>query len=224
MSEHIQWSYSGLKTFQTCPKQFYHKYVAKDVKDPPGEAAAYGTAVHKSFEDYLRDGTPFPQEHAKFFPQAAAVKGWKGDFYVEHKMALYPDLTPCDFFDADYFVRGVVDLAVVRGRSANVLDWKTGKSAKYADLKQLELMSLLLFKHFPEVEKTQCGLVFLVPDKIVRAKYTRDREKEAWKNWMYEIHKIQIAKDKNMWQPNPNNLCRQYCPVLKCTFNGRNLA
>jgi len=221
MASYVQWAYSGLKTFQTCPKQYYHKYVAKDVLDPPGEAAAYGTAVHKSFEDYLRHGTPFPPEHQKFFPHALAVEGWRGVRHVERKMALTPDFKPCDFFDPDYFVRGVVDLAVVNGRIAHVLDWKTGKSAKYADLKQLELMSLLLFKHEPELEKTKCGLVFLVPDKLVRAEYSRAQEKAAWQNWLYEVSKIQVAKDKGHWGPQPNNLCRKYCPVLQCTHNGR---
>jgi hypothetical protein len=216
----VQWAYSGIKCFQTCAKMYYHKYVAKDVKDPPGPEAAFGTAVHKSFEEYLREGTPFPAEHVRFLKYAEPVKQWKGDFYVEHKMALYPDFTPCDFFDRDYFVRGVVDLAVVNGRTANVLDWKTGKSAKYADLKQLELMSLLLFKHFPELEKTRCGLVFVVPDKLVKAEYTRDREKEAWQNWLFEVAKVQNCHSTGKWLPNPNNLCRRHCPVKKCQFNG----
>lgn len=221
MASYVQWAYSGLKTFQTCQKMYYHKYVAKDVQDPPGPAAAYGTAVHKSFEVFLKYGLPFPQEHLQFFAHAEAVRPWKGKFYVEHKMALKPDFTPCDFFDPDYFVRGVVDFAVVNGSAARVLDWKTGKSAKYADLKQLELMSLLLFKHFPEVETTKAGLVFLVPDKVITAKYERKNEKAAWANWLFEVSKIESAKKTGNWNPNPNSLCKQYCPVFQCQFNGR---
>lgn len=224
MKPPVQWAYSSMKTFQTCGRMYHHKYVLKDVSDPPGPEAQYGTAVHKAFEEYLRHGTPFPPEYAKFFPQAAAVKGWSGEFYVERKMALDADLNPCDFFDPNYFVRGVVDVAVVRGRVGNVLDWKTGKSAKYADLKQLELMSLLLFKHHPELEVTKCGLVFLVPDKIVKATYTRDREKEAWQNWMYEVHRIAQAKERNNWGPSPNGLCKKNCPVLSCEYNEKRFA
>lgn len=217
----VQWTYSSWKCFITCPKMYYHKYVAKDVKDPPGPEAAYGTAVHKSFELYLTDGTPFPQDHKKFFPHAQAVEQWGGERFVERKMALDINLEPCDFFDPSYFVRGVVDLAVVKVKKAKVLDWKTGKSAKYADLKQLELMSLMLFKHHPELEATKAGLVFLVPDKVVPATYERKDEKPAWQRWMYEVSRIQSAKDRNCWGPNPNNLCKKWCPVLSCEHNGR---
>lgn len=223
MANYVQWAYSTLKTFQTCPRQYLHKYVLKDISDPPGEAAAYGKVVHKAIEDYLQGKTsllPAMDLH-KFMPIIDAVKQWKGDFYVEHKMALDVNFVPCDFFDPEYFVRGVVDLAVVKGRTANVLDWKTGKSAKYADLKQLELMSLLIFKHFPDVERTKAGLVFLIPDKIVKAEYHRKDEKVAWSRWMYEVSRIQSAKDTGNWGPNPNNLCRNYCPVMSCEHNGR---
>ena len=217
----VQWAYSGWKTFNTCAKQYLHKYILKDVSDPPGPEAEYGTRVHKAFEDYLAGRADFPIEHAQFRKYADAVAAWKGDLYVEHKMALDFNMEPCDFFDKNYFVRGVVDLASINGAVANILDWKTGKSAKYADLKQLELMSLLIFKHFPQVQRTKAGLVFLVPDKIVKARYDKKDEQALWLRWMYEVSRIQQAKDKNNFGPSPNNLCKRHCPVLSCDFNQR---
>lgn len=53
------WSYSKLKSFQQCPKQFYHLKVAKDYKEPLTQAIYYGNAFHKAAEHYVQDGTPY---------------------------------------------------------------------------------------------------------------------------------------------------------------------
>ena len=51
--------------------------------------------------------------------------------------------------------RGIADLVILDADNhiAWVVDYKTGKSARYADKGQLELMALATFKHFPVVKK-----------------------------------------------------------------------
>ena len=45
------WSYSAATTFEKCPRQYYHLYVAKDVKtDPNQQHFLYGNEVHKAAE------------------------------------------------------------------------------------------------------------------------------------------------------------------------------
>lgn len=217
----VQWSYSSWKTFRTCARQYKHKFILKDVTDPGNEAAHYGTEVHAAIEHYLRDGMPMPDAYQRFLPTVDAVKAWPGEFHVEKKMALNGNLAPCEFKHPDYFVRGIADLVVVDGRRARILDWKTGKSAKYADIKQIELMALMTFKHFPQVEMVRGGLVFLVPDKIVEASFARRDEKSMWLRWLYEMSVLEQAIEKDNFGPNPNSLCRAYCPVMTCEYNGR---
>ena len=50
------WSYSSLKTFEQCPKKYYHLKVAKDVKDKGSSAMFYGNEVHKAAEQYMKEG------------------------------------------------------------------------------------------------------------------------------------------------------------------------
>ena len=57
------WSFSKIKSFEQCPKKFYHLKVAKDYREPETEAMLYGTAVHLAAEEYIRDGTPLPPEY-----------------------------------------------------------------------------------------------------------------------------------------------------------------
>lgn len=221
----IQWSYSSMKTFQTCPKQYKHVYILKQ-KEPPGEAAQYGTAVHKAIEDYIKDGVIMPAQYDKFYKQVKPVMDWPGTALVEHKMALGFDMQPCDFFDPNYFVRGVVDFIKVNGKRARILDWKTGQSAKYADIKQIELMSLLTFAHFPEVEECHGGLVFLVPDVVVPKRpqaYKKSDSKALWMRWLYEVKRMEDAAARDNFGPNPNGLCKKNCHVLDCGHNGRRM-
>ena len=51
-----------------------------------------------------------------------------------------------------------------------MVDYKLGKS-KYADLGQLELMALAIFKMFPEVKKVKGALLFLSEGKLVPSMY-----------------------------------------------------
>jgi hypothetical protein len=50
----ITWSYSSLKTFEQCPKKYYHLRIVKDVKDEGSEATIYGQEVHKAAEEYIK--------------------------------------------------------------------------------------------------------------------------------------------------------------------------
>ena len=45
------WSYSSIKTFDQCPKKYFHLKVIKDVKDTMGPEAIYGTKAHTAAED-----------------------------------------------------------------------------------------------------------------------------------------------------------------------------
>ena len=38
----LQWSYSSLKTFQQCPKKYYHLRIKKDVVDAGNQYTSYG--------------------------------------------------------------------------------------------------------------------------------------------------------------------------------------
>ena len=44
------WSFSRLKSFETCPKQFYHVTVLGEYPVVQTDAMTYGTAMHKAAE------------------------------------------------------------------------------------------------------------------------------------------------------------------------------
>lgn len=216
------WSYSRMKGFETCPKQYYHVTVRKEYPFKETAATRYGTEFHKAAEDYMRDGTPVPERFSFAQGMLDALKAKPGDKHCELKMGLTADLKPCGFFDSDVWFRGIVDLLIIDGDKAWVVDYKTGKSAKYADTGQLQLMALSVFAHFPQVKRVKAGLVFVIADKFVPADYNVADHDALWAPWIKRYAAMEQAHANDVWNPKPSGLCRAHCPVVDCPHNGQN--
>lgn len=218
------WSYSSLSLFQQCPKKYYHLRVVKDHKEPETEALTYGKQLHEAAEFYIGKGTPLPPQFAFIKGSLDLLKalGEGGDFLCEYRMGLTRDLEPCDFFSKDVWWRGVADLVIIKDKKAYMVDYKTGKSSRYADTKQLEILSLALFKHRPEIEIIKGGLLFLVANDLVKVDYEGSQQSEPWVKWLNETKQLEAAYENDVWNPKPNFSCKQYCAVVNCIHNGKN--
>lgn len=213
----IKWSFSGLKQFLTCAKQYHEIKVLKNFEVRETEQIRYGKEVHSALEDYVRDGTPLAKNYLRFKNLMDVLVAIPGEKYPEHKMALTIDKQPCGFEAPEYWVRGIADFISVDSAVAHVADYKTG-SARFPEPKQLKLMALLIFRHFPEVTKVKGALLFVMHDKIVTEEYDRKEEPELWKIFEADLSRLHAAYEKDTWMPNPSGLCRGWCPVKTCTF------
>jgi hypothetical protein len=219
------WSFSSIKTFDQCPKKYYHLKVAKDyAEDFNTEAILYGNEFHKAAEEYV--GGVVKELDPRFGYAKAALDrliGMKGDKLCEYRMGLTENLEPCEFFAKDVWYRGIADLVILDRESgvAKVFDYKTGKSAKYADKGQLELMALCIFKHFPEIKVVKGGLLFVVCNAFVKESYTIDNEPELWRKWMTAYGTLEKSYENDVWNPRPTGLCKAHCIITECPHNGR---
>lgn len=216
------WSFSSLKGFLTCAKQYYHTRVTKEYTSAPTAATLYGSEFHKACEDYVRDGTALGARFVHVKPVLDSLCGIKGERLCEFKMALSDKLEPCEFFAKDCFVRGIADLLVLQKDRgiAYCVDYKTGKSSRYADTGQLELMALMVFSHFPEIKEVRGALVFVVPKDIIKGTYTRKDRKKLWVSWLAKYSQLQSAHETGVWNASPSGLCRNHCPVTECPHCG----
>lgn len=212
----ISWSFSSLKAYQTCPRQFYSYKVAKQYVQEETEAIRYGKILHEAFELYIRDGKPLGIDFTKFKPVLDALKNIPGEKLCEFEMALNSELKPASgFLGKDVFCRGIADLLIVNGAVAYVVDYKSGK-AKYPDKKQLELMALMVFAYFPEVQTVKGMLLFVHHDVTVKGEYKRTQEKELWAKWLGNVETLKASHAMGSWPPNPSGLCRGWCSVEYC--------
>ena len=213
------WSYSAMKVFETCARKYHAEKVEKLYPFKESAATLYGKEVHKAAELYIQDGVDLPEEHKRFRKALDALNRIEGEKICEQKMALDYDRNPSKYFGKQVWIRGAADLLIIDGDLAYIVDYKTG-SAKYPDKDQLELMAMMVFDHYPDVQRVKAALVFLVHNKVVKGKYSRDNEDKLWKKWGDKDQKLQLAYENDHWPPNPNGLCRNYCPVEHCEYQG----
>jgi RecB family exonuclease len=114
-------------------------------------------------------------------------------------------------------VRGIVDFLSVDEDHAYIVDYKTG-SNKYPDPKQLTLMALMTFAHFPEVNTIKAGLLFVAHNSFLPELYRRDQIEDMWKTFDGDLQRLNLSTVNDTWQANPTGLCG-WCPVNTCEFH-----
>jgi hypothetical protein len=216
----VAWSFSSLKTFEQCPRKYFHTRVAKDVKEPETEAMLYGSLVHEAAEKFIRDGEPIPEKFAFLREPLERLNAIPGEKHCEMKMGLTEDLEPCDFFAKNVWWRGIADLVVVNKEKglAYSVDYKTGKNARYADTKQLDLVATAIFKYFPEVKRVKSGLLFVVSNEFIRAEHEADSIDKYLDAPRQLLARLDNAMENDVWNAISGPLCR-FCAVKQCEYN-----
>jgi hypothetical protein len=219
----VFWSHSSLSMFETCPRQYYEVKVRKSVKQE-NYAQSAGAKKHKEIELYLLNNTPVSAPEIKSaLPVVDHFRYMPGKLYVEHQMALDEKHQPVDFKDwNNAWLRAVSDALVVNGEVATNVDWKFGKPRDGDD--QLRLSSAVIFAHFPRVQRVESVFVYF-ENKIVSPTYTYDRSgvMDTWSEYgrrYSELLRAARSPDLSVWVPKPSGLCKKWCPVTTCEFNG----
>jgi len=207
------WTFSQLEKFETCPKQFYHVRVAKDIIEPQTEATLWGSKVHTAMEDRIRDGTPLPEGMEQWEGFAKQIRALSGEELAEEKMALDKSFQPTDWNNA--WTRGIADMLIVDGTKAAALDYKTGKRKL---THQLMLYAAYTFAYYPKVETVMTGFVWLRDKKIDREKFVRADIPMIWGTFLPKVRKLEAAYEKDKWMARPSGLCNGWCPVKSCEF------
>jgi CRISPR/Cas system-associated exonuclease Cas4 (RecB family) len=211
------WSFSSLKEYVNCPKQYQETKVLKRFFKRVTPEMTYGNEVHKALENYVRDGTPLAENYKRFAGMLDILLAIEGDHYPEHRMALNNVGDACEYSGKDRWVRGIADLLIVCDDTAYIVDYKTG-SNKYPDVKQLKLMALMTFAHFPDVNYIKAGLLFVAHDSFIDEEYKRSQIKELWNSFNGDLARMIMSYENDAWMPNPTPLCG-WCPVRTCDYH-----
>lgn len=214
MTQMPAWTYSQLDAFETCPRQFYHLKVARDVADPPGPHAEWGVKVHSAFEDWITKKQPLPDGMTQWQPIADKIANLPGSKMCEQRLALDKDFRPTDWRGA--WTRGIVDLLAVKGKSAATLDYKTGKRKPS---EQLDLYAAYTFSYYPEVQTVTTMYVWLKERKVDRKTVHREELSVVWQSMLPRVRKLEAAYERDKWPARPSGLCRGWCPCTGCEFN-----
>lgn len=207
------WSFSSLNDFETCPRRFYLVRIAKVVREGQSAAMVEGNAVHKAMELFVRDGIPLPETYAKYHKLATMVRNSQGVKFTEYSFGLTRALTPTQFFAKDVWVRGKLDVVILRETEGFVFDYKNGK--RKAEYDQLKLFTGAAFRSFPQLQKVRTGYIWLQADKLDAETYTRDDDATIWQEFAIRVHRMEEAARTGDFPARPSGLCRKHCPVGK---------
>jgi len=210
-------SYSSIKMFENCPLNYYRQRIKKEIKDEGGEASIYGERIHAFLEARLK-GSGLDPEAAQYEPLCKSVEklASQGELHIEMEATLTENLTPTTWWAPDAWLRSKLDVLVIIGPDAVVMDWKTGK--RKADQFQMQLFAAQVFKHYPEVQRVKTSLVWLKTMEMDTHQYTRLDMNEVWGEIMRRIQRIHDAYEHGNWPARPSGLCR-YCPCRHdCDF------
>jgi CRISPR/Cas system-associated exonuclease Cas4 (RecB family) len=216
------WSYSSITLFDQCPKKYYHLRISKDIKEPESEQMVYGKELHLAAEEYIRDDKAIPPQFMYIKPMLDKLKAVPGEKLCEYKLGIKVieggKLAPCDFFDKQVWYRGIADLIILdkEKQEARVIDYKTGKSAQYADTKQLKLLAAAVFLHFPEIKTIKAGLLFVVANDFIRENYEAMFKLAYFEQIKPTVQQLESAIESNVWNPKRNFTCKGWCPVKEC--------
>lgn len=217
------WSFSGLNTFELCPRKWENQYITKqfrEIMDPDGPLAK-GNRIHEAFARYLSKDIPLPDELAEHQPFLDLLREMTEDeLLVERQLALDKDFQPCDWKDWDnVFVRAVVDFTGLTGDEALVIDHKTGKYKMNSD--QLALQVLVVGAHYPDVKKFK-GMFYWTkePNRREVYDYNRDDFPALWTRMLKRVDAMQDVIDTGVYEPVENGTCAAYCPVADCAYHG----
>jgi PD-(D/E)XK nuclease superfamily len=217
MTKMPAWTYSQLDKFETCAKQYYHTKVARDVVEGDTDATIWGTKVHTAFENAMIHNEVLPEGMKHWQSIADKFARLPGEKLVEYKFSIDRNFEPAPWGAA--WSRGIADLVVRHKKRVLIADWKTGKKKP---TEQLDLYAGYVMAEWPDTEVIQTAFVWLKEKKMT--KKTMDAATAVpviWQGFIPRTRRLERAYEQDTWPAKPSGLCKLYCPVLSCGYNGR---
>lgn len=210
-------SFSATKKFKQCPRIFYEDRVLRKFPFVKGEAAIRGDEVHAALANFIGKSIMIPEQYRDLLlDYATSLKQRPGKKFVEIKLGVRKDFTPCGYFDDDVYLRVIIDYCNVSpdGTEILVVDHKTGKDG-YPDVDQLRDNAVVLFAHYPKAQIVKGLLAFLDHDTNAPAEFHRDYLEDYQDQVLQDCSEIDLALLEQDFPYQPGPLC-PWCPKTDC--------
>jgi hypothetical protein len=215
------WSYSKLKSFESCPKRHLHLDILKDVKEEDSDQLTWGNYVHKSLAERIEKSIPLPkgmEEYEIWCEKILQTDDPDTKILVEQKLAITKDFDPCSYFDNNVWFRSVGDVIKISSNVALIADWKTGKILE--DGAQLALAAQCVFSHYPSVLAVRSEFIWLKEDATTSQVFRKGDMPAMWNGIFPRIRTLEHAAESMNYPPKPGGLCKRFCPVTQCPHHG----
>jgi len=184
----LRLSYSQIKLFKTCKRNYYYRYVLKlKEKNIETKWMNFGSAMHKVLEDYYNDTNINYQQNMieqwKIFKLDGRMDFNSFRVHVLNGIALQLKVTDVEekfFFRVkDYQIVGYGD--IINNKTGLILDWKSGTYSKFKadDYKnQLKYYAYFFYRKYNKLP-SECSLFFNKKSKRVSFTFSKSDIKEV---------------------------------------------
>jgi CRISPR/Cas system-associated exonuclease Cas4 (RecB family) len=218
----FSFTWSKIKNFETCPRRYYEIDVNKNFKEESPQLD-YGFEMHEAAAKRVSQNKPLPE---KFKMLEKWIQKFTKDsddpavgIQTELKLSIDKQMNPCSWFDKKTYMRGVIDFLKIRKKVALAVDWKSGEPKD--DLIQLGLFAQLVFSHYNWIEAIRTMYVWTKTDDSTEETLYRKDMGDLWGEINPRVRALERAHQLDDFPPKKSGLCKQYCPVTTCEFNGQ---
>lgn len=214
-----QWSYSRLKTFETCPYRLWLQAGEKRSQaHMDTKAADRGSMIHDACENFVTGKGDFIKEMAKFaeYFKDVKVRYDAGNVLVEEEWGFDVDWQPCGYWDKDIvWNRMKLDNLIWMDDEkthAIATDYKSGKKFgnEVAHSQQGQLYVLGTFLRYPSVDTVEIDFKYLDHGLSSKTKvYSREKAMKFLKPWTDRAVALTTATE---FKPKPNKINCKWCP------------
>ncbi len=207
-------SYSSLHAYDDiCGYRYYRTYVVRDIKYVETPERRKGNQTHDALA-YRIGGKPLPVELQHLEKYAKPLDGHGAK--AEGKVAINADGRVVDYFASDVFLRGALDVTIVKDEVGYILDWKDGKS-RWVKRFELDVHAVLLKAKYPQLSNIRAQYCFTTEDKLSEL-YDCSDVRSTWGTIQHIVQRITADMQRGSFEKKQGPLCG-YCDVLDCQHN-----
>lgn len=211
---------SSLSVFNQCPAKYESQYITKTYIHDTSEALEEGNRFHKAVENAIKEAEPLPEKYKFMQGLVDVLLKYKRKGYsvmAEERVAIDKDHKPVAFFSKQGMLRCIIDVIVIKGDTAVVIDWKTGKNRDYNEQKAINIECA---KAVYGVSKVHTIFAFVKYDEVDRF-YVSEVGHYFITKMYAELEKLREAYATGNFPPVPSGLCKAWCGNMQCEFNGK---
>lgn len=220
--QNFSFTWSKIKNFETCPRRYLEIDVGKKYEEKNPQLD-YGNDMHEAATKRISHNVQLPEKFKVLEPWIQKFTKDSDDpavgIQTELKLAIDRNMRPCDWFSKSTYMRGVIDFLKIRKKVALAVDWKSGEIKE--DIVQLGLFAQLVFSHYQWVEAIKTMYVWIKNDDSSEENLYRKDMKDLWTEINPRVRALERATELNDFPPKKSGLCKEYCPVITCEFNGK---
>jgi hypothetical protein len=211
----LTFSYSFLQCYDdVCPYQAYRTYIVRDVPYVETPERKIGNAGHEALALRI-GGKPLPADLHHLEPFVAPFDNRSAK--AEGKVAITQQGRPTGYFDKDVWLRGAIDVSVVKDTTGAIFDWKFVKQTRYSKRFELDVHAVLLHARYPHLKTITARYVF-INQKELSDPYDCSDTAATWQRINEIVKRIEFDLANRSFEKRKGPLC-SWCSVYDCERN-----